>query len=157
MAEFLIKATSANWMDDTSKWTAKGVTQDKYDKRGEKGDLVQVVTDGQRYWFNNPPQHILIRVPELDYAKSKSTYEGGLYETKIETRDGEEVETRVMRKKRKYFISPEIVDEAIKNKGELKMTPEDFEKVLTERVLNIEKAITTQAVSLTSVMKAIDG
>jgi hypothetical protein len=123
----------------------KGVTQEQYDKRGEKGDLVQVMPDGQKYWFNDPPHLVLIRVPELDFAKSKSTYEGGLYE--------EMVGELKLRKKRKYFVPPELVDEVIKNKGDIKMTPEDFEKNFTERTLNIDKEIITKTVSLTSVMK----
>jgi hypothetical protein len=155
MAEFLIKAQGNKWMEALAKesWTTKKLTQEQFDARGEIGDLVQVVKDGQTYWFNDPPQHILIRVPELDYDKSKSTYEKGLYETKIEIVDGKEVERGVMRKKRKYFVSPEVVDEAIKNKGELKMTPEEFEKIIQERILDNVKAITTQAVSLSAVMK----
>lgn len=89
MAEFLIKVTSKNWMDDTSKWATKGVTQEMYDKRSEKGDIVQVLLDGNRYWFNDPPQYVLLRVPELDYQKTKSTFEGGVYEETVEIVDTE--------------------------------------------------------------------
>lgn len=156
MAEFIIKTQGNKWMESlpVESWATKNLTQEQYDARSEKGDLVQVMTDGQVYWFNNHPQFVLIRVPELDYKKSKETYEGGLYE---ETIDSEGRTIQKMRKKRKFFVSPEIVDEAIANNGELKMAPEDFEKVLTERTLNEEKVVITKTVSLISVMKEIYG
>lgn len=154
MAEFLIKATTTNWMD-TCDWVAKGVTQEMYDRRSEKGDIIIVKPDNTRWNFSKNLYDVKINVPELDYEKAKATYEGCLYETTTEVIDSKEVEKQIMRKKMKFCVSTEVVDEAIKNNGQLTMSPEDFEKVIMERTIDETKSIITQAVSISAVIKEI--
>ena len=148
MAEFLIKARGNQWMEQLAKesWATKNLTQEQYDARGEKGDVVQVLTDNQTYWFNDPPHFVLLRVPDIKFEEAKAKFEGGLYEEI--TVDGKT--TYKLRKKRKFFISTATVDEIIKNKGDLSMKSADFEKVISERTLDAEKALTSKTVTLSA-------
>lgn len=79
MAEFLIKATSANWMDDTSKWVSKGVTQRMYDARSQVGDIIVVKPDSW-VWGNKEclPQFVVGKVPNITEEEAKK------YEEKLE-------------------------------------------------------------------------
>jgi hypothetical protein len=148
MAEILIKATSANWMDDTSKWTAKKVTQEMYDKRSLKGDIF-IVRDNKHPWgkCECPPQYVVIKVPNLDWVKMKAIIEQGLYETRVETVNEVERETQVLRKKRIYTVPETLVDEAIKNGGTLEIKDTEMIGYISKRTLDTNKAIVATSIT----------
>jgi len=144
MAEFLIKASSANWMDNTSKWTAKGVTQEKYDGRSQKGDIVEVRKDGATYGrLECPPQYVVIKVPELDAEKVKSILEQRVYD--ITTVDSREVQT--LRRKHAYCVPTTLVDNAIKDKGVLELKQDDFIAYITKYSLSAQKNLATNTIT----------
>ncbi len=117
MAEFLIKARGNQWMGNlpVDQWPAKGLTQEIFDARGEKGDVVEVRQDGAIYGrLECLPDYVVVKVPKVDYPKAKAKQiERGVYETTVV--DGREV--RTLRKKRTFWIPAALVDTAIAQGG----------------------------------------
>jgi len=141
MAEFLIKATSANWMDDTSKWAVKGVTQEMYDKRSLKGDIF-IVRDNKHPWgkCECPPQYVVVKIPDLDWVKAKQILENCLMED-TGTLNGQGQPILIMRKKRIYKVPTVVVDNILANGGVLTVTKAQAINYIRKRRLNASKTI----------------
>ncbi len=66
-------------------WATKQLTQEKYDARGEKGDVVEVRPDDLKWGrLECPPDYVKIKVPTLDHTKTKPILEGGVYDLVLE-------------------------------------------------------------------------
>jgi hypothetical protein len=140
MAEFLIKARGNQWMENLplADWVSKGLTQERYNARDEKGDIIVVKPDGWGWGkCECLPGFVVIKIPQLDWEKAKFVIEKSLYETT--TISGEE--RQVVRKKRIYRVPATLVDEAIANKGILTLTTKDAIGYIQKRSLNISKEI----------------
>ena len=150
MAELLVKAEKT-WMEKISlaDWDKHQLTQEKYDARGEVGDIVEVRQDGSLYGnLECPPKFVVIKIPDLNFEKARSVLQNALQTIEIRNILGIDREIPKMVKKRKFRVPATLVDTALTQGGILTLTKAQIAGYIRKRSLDnnviVENSITAQ-------------
>jgi hypothetical protein len=130
MAELLVKLRH-QWMEDIKRgdWKKHQITQEKFDRRSEPGDIVVVRPDGWKWGKREgPPGFVVIKCPELSIEDAKK-----LEECLCKT-VGEE---SILMKRRKYKLDSAKVSAAVLTpKGILTLNAVTLKSEIWERSLD---------------------
>jgi len=138
MAEFLIRAEN-HWTEALTpeQRAERGITDEAFNARGEKGDIVVVMPDGHPWGREEClPKFIIIKAPTITIAQTKFL-ECNLSALNIDNEN-------VMKKRRQFRVPSAIVDEIIAQGGVLTITKKILDNIkarVKKRYINISGEI----------------